>query len=733
MSYVTVNIRGVGSKLGRIARRVIGSGRRESASFAAAVLGVLLLAGAALGQGIPRTAVAVSDGLTWLNDDQRGEVVQVNPSSGKPQMRLQVSGGDAQLEIAQSDDKLIVLDRRTGQITVIDLATLLASGRRQAPAGPSAKVLLVGDYVFVVDRAAGTVHNADPVTLADLGDPWRVGQPLSDVVADDQGVIWAVDHGGNLHALEWVERDGKFRERSNRAVPGAGPRTALVPHERGVTLLGLEGGVVVRDGTSRDLTANTASFTGEVLAAQTSPTGLVPASVPDAGTVVLLSDNDVIRVDMGQLGCSRPGRPAVFRDRVYVPCKGAGKVVVLDRSGGRGSEDVRTSNSGDPELVFDDGKLFINTPGADSGVIVDSDGHTRNVVIRSPELPVTDPDRSPMPSVPSPPPPRPDPTTRNDNPHGGTDNPTQPTTDVPVTTTPSAGQVGVAPGRPPGVTVSQTSNDGTNAVFRVTWGAAPDNGQKIDGYSVTAVGAFAGGTKAVQVAGTSTDITLSCAGTTFCNSGKLDVSVVAYNKLGAGESSTASWTVRPPPAAPTTTPPVVPTTTTTTQPPAPTTTTTTPPAPTTTTTPPPPPMPAAGAVVISGVAANGDTFSRTVTTSPPPDWANHGGRCEVVNTTHSYSVAIPCSGGTLDMYVEVGSNRLVVRAFDAAGSVSVDSAARTVRVIDYEPEPCPGNQICQPRRGPSSESTPLVGGGIGLLATAWLLRIRDRRRRDGEA
>ena len=116
-------------------RRIISGGGRESASFVAALLGVLVLAGAALGQGISRTQVAVSDGLTWLGDDQRGEVVQVNPMSGKPQTRLQISGPDSQLEIAQEDGRLIVLNRRTGEITVIDLATLLASGRRQAPPG----------------------------------------------------------------------------------------------------------------------------------------------------------------------------------------------------------------------------------------------------------------------------------------------------------------------------------------------------------------------------------------------------------------------------------------------------------------------------------------------------------------------------------------------------------------------------------------------------------------------
>ncbi|GAB3898994.1 hypothetical protein GCM10029964_084290 [Kibdelosporangium lantanae] len=99
----------------------------------------MLLAGAALGSGLARTAVDVTDGLTWLPDDPRGEVVQVNPSTGRPETRLQVSGGDARLDITQKDGLLVVLDRQTGQITSIDLATLLASGRRQTAPEPPAR------------------------------------------------------------------------------------------------------------------------------------------------------------------------------------------------------------------------------------------------------------------------------------------------------------------------------------------------------------------------------------------------------------------------------------------------------------------------------------------------------------------------------------------------------------------------------------------------------------------
>src|SRR5262245_6341999 len=217
---------------------------RDSASFAAAARGVVLLVGAALGTWVARTSVDVSDGLTWLPDDPRGEVVQVNPASGRPEVRLQVSGGDALLDVTQKDGLLVILDRRSGQITVLDLATLLASGRRQAQPGPATKVIVSEGRIYVVDLVAGTIGNADPVTLADVGKPWKAGKPLADVVADEAGLVWAVDYDGRLHTLEWRDDQDRFRETTNQRIKGAGPATALVPHARGVTLFGLDGGVV---------------------------------------------------------------------------------------------------------------------------------------------------------------------------------------------------------------------------------------------------------------------------------------------------------------------------------------------------------------------------------------------------------------------------------------------------------------------------------------------------------
>jgi hypothetical protein len=708
-------------------RRIVSGGGRESASFVAALLGVLVLAGAALGQGISRTSVAVSDGLTWLGDDQRGEVVQVNPVSGKPQTRLQISGPDSQLEIAQEDGRLIVLNRRTGEITVIDLATLLASGRRQAPPGASSKVLVSNGMVYVVDRAAGTVHTADPLTLADIGQTWEAGQPLADAVVDERGVLWLVDHGGTLRSLDWSDDEEKFQERSQRKIDGAGPRTVLVPHGQGVTLIGLDGGVVVRDGTGQDVSRSTDRTDAEVIAAQTAPTDLVPASVPESSVVVLVVDGQVMRVDVNALGCPKPGRPAVFRDKVYVPCKGSGKVIILDRGGRRGGDDVRTSGGSDPELVFDDGRLFVNVPGSSTGVLVDTDGATRSLTIRSPELPVKDPDRSPPPTVPPPPPPNPNEPTKPPRNPGGNNGPTTEVTPPPTSGSPPPPSVpgGSAPAAPAGVTVREKSRSASAVVVTVSWSAAA-SADPVVGYTVTGSGSFSGGSVSAQVAGTSADLSVPCGGSTFCTSGRLDVTVRASTASTSGAAGMAAFTVTapntPPPNTPppNTPPPNNPPPNTPPPPPPPTTTTTTPPPP-----PPPPSLPSAGAVVITGVSGGKFASRRTVTMAPPADWANHNGRCELVNRTQGYSVGIACNATSAVIDVEEGSNALVVRAYAASGAGQVDSAVRSVM---YLPDECAGKPTCVPRMAPAGAGTAPAGvGGLGLLACAFLLRIGVRR------
>ncbi|WP_045317817.1 hypothetical protein [Lentzea aerocolonigenes] len=477
----------------------------------------------------------------------------------------------------------------------------------------------------------------------------------------------------------------------------------------------------VRDGTGADVSSSTDRTDSEVIAAQSAPTDLVPASVPDSSVVVLVVDGQVMRVDVGALGCPKPGRPAVFRDKVYVPCKGSGKVIILDRGGRRGGDDVRTSGGNDPELVFDDGRLFVNVPGSSTGVLVDTDGATRSLTIRSPELPVKDPDRSPPPSVPPPPPPNPDEPTKPPRNPGGNNGPTTEVNTPPSMPSSTAPPAPGAPAAPAGVTVREKSRTSSAVVVTVSWTAAV-SAEPVVGYTVTGSGSFSGGSVSAQSGGTSADLSLPCAGSTFCTSGRLDVSVRASTATTAGASGMAAFTVTAPNTPPPNTPP--PNTPPPNTPPPNTPPPNTPP-PTTTTTPPPPPpsLPTAGAAVISSITGGRMASRRTVNMAPPADWASHNGRCEVVNKTQGYSVGIACTATTAQIDLEEGINSIVVRAYAASGGGQVDSAAKNANFILDE---CQGKPGCIPRLAPAG-TAPAGAGGLGLLACAFLLRIGVRR------
>ncbi|WP_326922121.1 fibronectin type III domain-containing protein [Actinophytocola sp.] len=277
------------------------------------------------------------------------------------------------------------------------------------------------------------------------------------------------------------------------------------------------------------------------------------------------------------------------------------------------------------------------------------------------------------------------------------------------------------------MTIMLAGRGATDLTVTISWGTPADNGEPITGYTVEATGGFNGGSRRATTTGTSTQLSFPCAGSTFCANGRLDVSVTATNRAGTGPAGNATWNVplAPPPAPTTTTNPPPP------PPPPPTTTTTTPPPP-----PPPPPatVPTEGAVVISSIS-NVDPFTRRLNLAPPADWANHDGTCTAINTTVGDDVPISCSASSVEMSVDVGINRFVIRATARDGSRSVVSAARSVSVRD--PEPTCGKYACLRANNvvelsPTQKSIQYgpAGAGLGLLALAFLLRVR-RRDTDG--
>lgn len=356
-------------------KRQHGRSSRGTAELSVVVVAASLVAGVLFGNGVTRTAVDIADGLTWFTDDPTGQVIEVNPATGRPEAQLDVGGADDELALAQYDGRLIVTNRSTGELTSFDLTSLLTSGARQVTPGDATDVLHLDGDVFLLDRDRGTVAAIDPVTTDPIGEMWSSPEGIADAAIDGAGRVWAIDPQGLLTELRWSTSSLEFVVEDTRQVDHSGAGSALVGHDRGVTVFGADEGIVVQVGTGDDVVADAVGLAGDLAVPTSAPEDLVPAASPDTGRVAIVRDGDVLMVDVASIGCEEPGRPEVFEGLVYVPCAGAGRVVRLTADGQRADTDIEvTENQGDPDLVLDDGSLLINVPGAAHGAVVHADG-----------------------------------------------------------------------------------------------------------------------------------------------------------------------------------------------------------------------------------------------------------------------------------------------------------------------------------------------------------------------
>jgi hypothetical protein len=374
---------------------------RGTAELSVLVVAGSLVAGALFGTGLSRTSVDIGDGVTWFSDSPSGEVIQVNPATGRPETRIDVSSPGNTLDLAQYAGRLIVTNRTTGELVSFDLASILTSGQRRVTPGAATDVLHHGDDVFLVDRERGTIAAIDPVSTDTIGEIWSSPDGISDAVVDGTGQVWSVDQKGVLSELRWSSSSGSFVTEDERHVDHSGSRSVLVGHDQGVTLFGPDQGIVVQVGTGQadEVVAGAPRLSGNLAVPDYAPASLVPVSAPETGTVAIVSGGSVHEVDVSTIGCDRPDRPESFEGVVYVPCPGDSKVVRLDAEGTRAGDDIELPDGGDPSLVLDDGRLLINVPGAEHGVAIAADGSVSTIVRLDDSLPTVSGDPAEAPTI----------------------------------------------------------------------------------------------------------------------------------------------------------------------------------------------------------------------------------------------------------------------------------------------------------------------------------------------
>lgn len=499
----------------RAAARAAFGGRGGTARLGLVLAAAAVLGGMTLGSGVASKAVRSGYDMAWLPDSTRGQLVQIDPVVGRANVRLQVADPGSTLSIQQGDGQLVVVDRKTGKVTSIDLGTLLVGGTRTERPGDGVKVMLAGSRLFVADLPRGTVRAVDPATQADVGRPWSAGGSLVDVGVDGNHDVWALDSGQHLVRLHWT--GATLAPISTRTVQGAGPGSVIVGHDRGVTLIGSRG-AIVRVGTGRDTRLDAPRVSGPLRGPQRSPDGLVPVSAPGTSSVVIVGPTDAVVDDVSGYGCERPGAPTAFDGKVYVPCSGAHKVLVLDASGGQVGSAIPTPGDGDPQLTVSGGRLVIDVPGSGRATVVDAAGRTRDFPTVAPGVGVQNPNAPP----PTPPqPPKIEPTKprgdhgRGDSPRRGNgtrgdggDRPGQGGQGGPGRGEPSNGPSDGASGSPvaPAGATAQARSDGS---VLVSWGAVSGAGATV--VTATSTG---GEVASVPAGATSATVTVLDPGTT---------------------------------------------------------------------------------------------------------------------------------------------------------------------------------------------------------------------------
>jgi hypothetical protein len=355
-----------------------------------------LVVGAIVGTGLAKTAVDTPNPFTWFAN-LRGQVVQVHPDSG-PMTKLRIGAPSDALEVRQDGTRLVVYDRTTNKVTVIDLATLSVSGQRQGLAGGRGFKVLLGHQIYLVDFDTATLLAVDPLTAGTVG-AWRAGDvALVDAALGGDGTqLYLLDRQGVLSTVAWTGSGFVLRER--RQVSGAGEHAVLVGTTGGVAVLDGQSGVVALfDAGGQNRTEVVPALHGTLTVPPASPSSLVPVAAPAAGAVVLVRPDRTVTVSLSGYGCS-PGELVVFRDRVYLACQGAGKVLVLDRDGRQAQQPI-PAPPGPIHLVVNAGLLFIDSPQATTAVVVELDGSTHTVRTDDPTLAVRDPNAQPT-TVPS--------------------------------------------------------------------------------------------------------------------------------------------------------------------------------------------------------------------------------------------------------------------------------------------------------------------------------------------
>jgi hypothetical protein len=412
---------------------------RGAVSFiAVAVLASVTAVGLA-GSGFSEAILDSLPGSAWLASNEKGDVILAGAANGAGLARVNVPGaaGTSMSVVHRGGFACVRSERPGGEATVncIDDATFGDAGSLRVSGGQ--RVIRTGVHAYLINEAKGLVRPLNPRTLKPQGDPLEFEAPTS-VIADDDG---------RLLVLE-------LEPSAASVVEGAAATEPVSIGERKGNLYGVlvDGKFAVVAPADRQLTL----FDGDTVDRRVTLPGplgglLVPSEV-EGGDLPMLSRQDgqieVVAFDTTtdegrrvKVEAALPEAPTAYATSqgIFLPDPRAGTVVQIDtRSGAVETIDLGIGKgAGNFEVFVKDDRVWVNNPNGSKAVVIDSDGHVREVNKYDPDISEVDPfPESPEPPEPPPgpvPPENPDPGPPNRStvtpgaPGGGRNNSTVPT------------------------------------------------------------------------------------------------------------------------------------------------------------------------------------------------------------------------------------------------------------------------------------------------------------------
>ncbi|HEX7276362.1 MAG TPA: hypothetical protein VF244_03225, partial [Acidimicrobiales bacterium] len=342
--------------------------------------------------GFSATRPFLGDGSAWLENEQG--VAHVNAGTGRPdatvQLPLQDHGDDVGI-VDASGGPVIVMEGQRGTGTPVDPVTMQPGqavdfGTRPGLGGEPAELLLSGDRAYVTDPGGRRVLlvNATSPTLNVLA-AVPLGAALRGAVADGVGGLWVLLVDGRVVHVVGDQSSEPLR---------------VAAEGNAVSLSALGDGAVVVDATDHVVTQVSAGGTsGTPIPAEIGPGDQVqrPSAATDGaiwfadhspsrliGVDLRGGRSKAITLDVGT-GDPRFTHPVATGGRVFVVELTTHTLFIADIATGQVEVLDVDGNGHDVELFEDDGLVWASDPTSPLAWVVDADGESHRVDLRTGE------------------------------------------------------------------------------------------------------------------------------------------------------------------------------------------------------------------------------------------------------------------------------------------------------------------------------------------------------------